>query len=129
MATKAKSVSNSTRARKTQSRALVRRGLGTGGGRALGTPNKVSAQAKDNILDVFLRIGGVPEMAKWARKNRGDFYTKIYARLIPKDVALGASAGLEDLLQQLAEKRSGHDADVADGEFTEIVPESSGDAS
>lgn len=124
MATKAKSVSKSTRARKSSRALTVRRGLGTGGGRGLGTPNKVSAQAKDNILDVFLRIGGVPEMAKWARKNRGDFYTKIYARLIPKDVALGASEGLEDLLVKLAEQRGGSAPEPVAGEFTEIVGES-----
>lgn len=76
-----------------------------------------------------MRIGGVPEMAKWARKNRGDFYSKIYARLIPKDVALGAREGLEDLLTKLAEQRGGSGAEIADGQYTEIVAESSGDAS
>jgi hypothetical protein len=80
----------------------------------------VTATAKDNILEVFLRIGGVPEMAKWARKNRGDFYGKIYARLIPKDVTLGADAGLEELLTQLHDRHSSRDIPIVDGDYTEI---------
>ena len=99
----------------------VRRGLGTGGGRALGTPNKVSAQAKDNIVEVFQRLGGVTEMTKWARKNKDTFYTKLYARLIPKDVSHSADAGLEELLTQVAQRRSGDAPEIADGEYIEIA--------
>jgi hypothetical protein len=102
----------------------VRRGLGTGGGRAIGTPNKVSAQAKDNIVEVFVKLGGVPEMVKWARKNKDTFYTKLYARLIPKDLSVSADAGLEELLTKLAERRSG---DIADGDYTEITAEQPSD--
>jgi hypothetical protein len=54
------------------------------GGRPKGAPNKVTAAAKDNVLAVFIRLGGSANMAKWARENQTEFY-KIYARLIPID--------------------------------------------
>jgi hypothetical protein len=102
----------------------VRRGLGTGGGRAIGTPNKVSAQAKDNIVEVFVKLGGVPAMVTWAKKNKDTFYTKLYARLIPKDLSVSADAGLEELLTKLAERRG---TEIADGDYTEISAEQPSD--
>lgn len=51
-------------------------------GRPKGAANKVSAQAKENIQAVFIRLGGTAEMARWAKANQTDFY-KIYARLLP----------------------------------------------
>lgn len=50
-----------------------------------GSPNKVGATAKENILAVFTRIGGTAGMAKWAKDNQTEFY-KLYARLIPVEV-------------------------------------------
>ena len=50
-----------------------------------GSPNKVSATVKDNILAVFTRLGGTAEMTKWAARNKDDFY-KMYARLAPKEI-------------------------------------------
>lgn len=50
--------------------------------RTVGAKNKISGQAKENIAAVFVRLGGTAEMAKWAKKNQGEFY-KIYARLLP----------------------------------------------
>lgn len=55
---------------------------GKRGGRAAGTPNKIGALAKDNIIAVFNRLGGTAGMARWAEKNQTEFY-KLYARLIP----------------------------------------------
>lgn len=55
------------------------------GGRAAGTPNKLTALAKDNIAAVFNRLGGTAAMADWATKNQTEFY-KIYARLLPVEV-------------------------------------------
>lgn len=53
--------------------------------RPKGIPNKVGAQAKENIIAVFTRIGGTAQMASWAKKNLTDFY-RLYARLIPTEV-------------------------------------------
>lgn len=47
-----------------------------------GKPNKVPAQAKENIIAVFTRLGGTAAMAKWAAGNETEFY-KLYGRLIP----------------------------------------------
>ena len=54
-------------------------------GREKGTPNKVSATAKENIIAVFTRLNGTAGMAKWARKHQTEFY-RIYARLLPTEI-------------------------------------------
>jgi hypothetical protein len=63
---------------------LLRPKLPPGPGRR-GVPNKIGRQAKENIIEVFSRVGGIPAMATWARKNRTEFY-RLYARLIPLTV-------------------------------------------
>lgn len=62
------------------------------GGRQKGTPNKLSGTAKENIACVFVRLGGVQAMVKWAEKNPTQFY-QIYAKLLPIDLEVG---GKED---------------------------------
>jgi len=56
------------------------------GGRKKGTSNKLNATVKDNVLAVFNRLDGTAGMAQWAKENQTEFY-KIYARLIPSEVA------------------------------------------
>lgn len=91
-------------------------------GRAPGTPNKVSAQAKDNILQVFVNLGGVRAMTTWAKKNQDKFYTNIYARLLPKDVQVEAGQGLEELLGMLQQQRAEPESSyVVDGDYTEVL--------
>jgi hypothetical protein len=51
-----------------------------------GTPNKMGATAKENIIAVFTRLGGTAQMAEWAKDNLTDFY-RLYARLIPQEVS------------------------------------------
>lgn len=55
------------------------------GGRAAGTPNKMSATVKENILAVFNRLEGTAGMAKWAQENPTHFY-QIYSKLLPTEV-------------------------------------------
>ena len=55
------------------------------GGRVAGTPNKVTATVKDNIIAVFNRLDGTAGMAKWAIDNPTQFY-QIYAKLLPMDI-------------------------------------------
>lgn len=50
-----------------------------------GKPNKMGAIAKENIICVFTRIGGVEAMVTWAKGNQTDFY-KLYAKLIPTQI-------------------------------------------
>ena len=61
-------------------------------GREKGTPNKVTASAKENILAVFNRLEGTAGMAKWARKHQTEFY-KLYGRLIPVESHVSGSLG------------------------------------
>jgi hypothetical protein len=57
----------------------------TGPGRPKGCKDKIGRQAKENIIEVFEKIGSIEGMVKWAKANRTDFY-KLYARLIPVTV-------------------------------------------
>lgn len=52
--------------------------------RPKGVPNKLGAQAKENIVAVFTRLGGTAAMAAWAERNKTEFY-RLYARLIPTE--------------------------------------------
>lgn len=102
-------------------RALVPRSGQRLGGRALGTQNKVSKLAKANLEEAFVKLGGVAALVKWGKGNKTEFY-KIWARLIPKDVSIGASDGLEEMLAKLAGPRSNTDA--VDGDYIELHAES-----
>lgn len=66
-------------------------------GRPPGTPNKTSKQAKDNIVAVFDKMGGVPRMLKWANANPDDFYSKVYPKLLAIQV-VGAGPNGEHLI-------------------------------
>lgn len=66
-------------------------------GRPKGVPNKLSGIAKDNIAEVFNKIGGVEEMAAWAQENQTAFYN-IYAKLMPIQVN-GAGENGEHLIK------------------------------
>jgi hypothetical protein len=56
------------------------------GGRQPGTPNKLGGTAKENIANVFTRLGGVQAMVKWAEDNPTQFY-QLYGKLLPLQVA------------------------------------------
>ena len=55
-------------------------------GRPKGSKNIITRTAKENIADVFDMIGGLKEMAVWAKENRTAFYTH-YAKLIPTELS------------------------------------------
>lgn len=52
------------------------------GGRQPGTPNKLTANAREAFQSAFDSIGGPDRLAGWARENETEFY-KLFARLIP----------------------------------------------
>jgi len=94
-----------------------------GPGHPAGRPNKITGQAKENIAEVFERLGGVEGMVKWARNHATAFYSKIYPKLIGVDVQAktdealkqddnSASEALERLLLNiLASRQDGHEKD------------------
>jgi hypothetical protein len=57
-----------------------------GPGRPARRPDKNPRQAKENIAEVFERLGGVEGMLKWARYHPTAFFSKIYPKLIGVDV-------------------------------------------
>lgn len=63
-----------------------------GSGRRAGTPNKMSATVKQNVIDVFSNLGGVEHMTLWAAENPNQFYN-IYAKLMPTQSELGTIDG------------------------------------
>ena len=58
------------------------------GGRKKGTPNKMTANAREAIEQAFEGAGGVAEFTKWAREFPTEFYTRVFPRILPKEVEL-----------------------------------------
>jgi len=71
------------------------RGKGNAG-RPTGAKNKIGAQCKANVIEVFDKIGGIEGMVQWAQENRTEFY-KLYARLIPTDITVTTRDDVRDL--------------------------------
>ena len=71
------------------------RGKGNAG-RPVGAKNKIGAQCKANVIEVFDRLGGVGRMKAWAEDNLTEFY-KLYARLIPTDITVTKRDDVRDL--------------------------------
>lgn len=64
------------------------KGLPKTGGRKPGTPNKLTASAREAYALTFDGIGGVPAFIEWAKENRTEFY-KLHSKTIPLDVTSG----------------------------------------
>lgn len=54
------------------------------GGRQKGTPNKIGATVRENVIRVFDNMGGIKSMTTWAKDNQTEFF-KLYGRLIPSE--------------------------------------------
>ena len=58
-----------------------------GAGRPRGSLNLISKNIRENIIEVFNKIGGIDEFANWAKKNeknKTEFY-KLYSRLASRN--------------------------------------------
>jgi hypothetical protein len=69
-----------------------RGGRREGSGRKPGSPNKLSATVKQNVIDVFEQLGGVDHMTKWAQENPNNFYN-IYSKIMPTQTEIGGIDG------------------------------------
>lgn len=61
-----------------------------GPGRPKGSPNKLGKAAKDAIAEAAEAIGGATRLAEWVKEapeNEKAFWTVIYPKLIPVQVA------------------------------------------
>jgi len=77
---------------KTEKVEKVNGGKRPGSGRKLGVPNKLSSTVRENVIEVFDRIGGVEQMAVWATDNPNRFYN-IYAKILPMQTEISGADG------------------------------------
>ncbi len=72
------------------------------GGRLPGSPNRMTSEVRDAILQVANDLGGPERMLSWAREapeNERTFWANIYPRLLPRDMNIGVSGvSLESLI-------------------------------
>lgn len=71
-----------------------------GAGRPAGVPNKLSSTVKENIIEVFERIGGVESMAAWASENQTQFFN-LYAKLLPLQVNADVTATITKIEREI----------------------------
>jgi hypothetical protein len=73
------------------------------GGRVAGTPNKVTATAREAFTLAFHGIGGTPALEVWAKANPTEFF-KLYARLIPVEhVGAGGDGPISTIVKHIYE--------------------------
>ena len=84
------------------------------GGRVAGTPNKISGAVRDNVINVFNKIGGEEEMARWAKDNQTEFY-RMYSKLLPRQVN-----------SEISTETNRPANELSDGELTEIIKNGQG---
>ena len=68
-----------------------------GAGRKPGSVNKLSTTVKQNVINVFDRLGGEDHMVNWAQENPNQFYN-LYAKLMPTQSEIGTMDGQESPL-------------------------------
>jgi len=88
---------------------------GNSGGRAKGTPNKITRSVRGAFEQVFLSLqekGGASSLEKWADNHPAAFY-QLAARLIPAEMQIGLLSGA--LVERLisARKATGKHDDLA----------------
>lgn len=84
------------------------------GGRAKGSQNKTTINAKNAIELCFTKLGGVDALHKWAVKNKGEFYKTIWIKILPHTIAGDKDNPLQinhtdSRLRELAGKLGGDD--------------------
>lgn len=94
-------------------------GFGSADGAVIAHAGRYSREC---VLLAFEMMGGVERMADWADKNPELFYTRLFPKVITREVEVSAGQGIEDLLALL--DRSSHtggephtvmDAEIIDG--------------
>lgn len=70
--------------------------------------------ARGALLYAFEAIGGADALAEWADENKGDFYTKMFIKLVPKEVEVADVRSLDSLM------------DALDGDYETVEDENHG---
>lgn len=55
------------------------------GGRQKGTPNKLTADARQAVALAFQGVGGVEALTQWAHEHPTEFFTRVWTRTIPEE--------------------------------------------
>lgn len=71
-----------------------------------GRPNKLTSGGRHAIFEVFEKIGGVQNLAEWAKANPNEFY-KLWGKTIPQHTQLtgidGGAIETKDITKSDAE--------------------------
>lgn len=65
------------------------------GGRAPGTPNRITSDVRNMIQDVIAGLGGAQRMIEWAREdpaNERAFWSQVMPKVLPKEVNVGGQS-------------------------------------
>ena len=60
-----------------------------GSGRKPGGENKISKSVKAALVEAFEKMGGVPSLVRWGKRNPGHFY-RLWLRLLPLQMGISA---------------------------------------
>lgn len=75
------------------------------------------------VAMVAQELGGAEGMYDWVKKhpdNEHAFWTKLYPKIMSKQIEHSASAGIEDILKQVKEQRQGTTITIDADEVEEI---------
>jgi len=63
--------------------------------------NKSNAEIRGIVERCFERVGGEEQFAAWAKANPHEFYTKIWAKIIPRTTAITDERAAGDSMRSL----------------------------
>lgn len=85
----------------------------------------IGKSANLDVAIVHQELGGAEGLLQWTLKdpeNMRDFYTKLFPKIMQKNIEHSATEGVEAILKQVAERQAGQIIDV-DCEEIEDAPE------
>lgn len=57
--------------------------------------------ARGAVLYAFERIGGADGLADWAENNQSDFYTKLFTKVVTREVEVSDNRTVDELMDAL----------------------------
>lgn len=57
--------------------------------------------AREAVLTAFGQNGGVDWLADWARKNPDAFFTRVFPKIITKEIEVQATGNIDELIRRL----------------------------
>lgn len=56
---------------------------------------------RNAVAAAFEMIGGTQALAEWAQTNKGDYYTKLLPRLLPKEIIVDDRRSVDDIINEM----------------------------